>query len=166
MSCCEKSDIFMEQMKENAKTCCCLDWNGAIGRCLAEKMQVVYATMVRMQFITRKKSGELPNVIVVQPLMAAAMRAAGVTDNSFDGPFSNNAPMSPPAKYSDVPYPYYCRAWDTWDVLIDEEAYMEHHIMMTNLVEEKLTEDSKMWCKISLLNMVMQNPFGYFNMSM
>ena len=56
-------------------------------------------------------------------------------------------------------------AWGTWKTYMEEEAWMEHHIMMTNIDENgKLYEDPKYWCKVSLLNMVMSNNFGYFNM--
>lgn len=56
------------------------------------------------------------------------------------------------------------RAWNKWDVYLDEAAWMEHHILMTNLDDGKLSLDPSHWCKISLLNLVMSNNFGYFNM--
>ena len=144
-------EVFdIEKMKKCSGTCCCLDYNMALGKNLEEKLQIIYCTMVRMQYITRKISGKLPNVVLVQPLMNAIFEVTGVL------------------KPADIPsvegYESAGRIWDKWDVYIDEKAWMEHHIMMTNLNDGKFPLDPKIWCKISLLNMVMANNFGYYNM--
>ena len=145
----EKFDI--EQMKKIAKTCNCLDFNGAVGRNLTEKLQVVYVTMVRMQYITRKVSKMLPDVIMVQPVVNAMFETTGALAKS-----ENAKPLDG--------YENTGRAWNKWDVYLDEAAWMEHHILMTNLDDGKLSLDPSHWCKISLLNLVMSNNFGYFNM--
>lgn len=158
-----KESNFMEWMKDEAGTCCNLDWNGILGSNLAEKLQTLYVVLTRMQHITKKVSGQVPNVLVVQPLVAAILQVGGVTTNSFDGPFTNTvAPC--PEKLLNSKYPYFARAWDKWQILVEEESYMEHRIFMTNLVDGELSDDPKMWCKISLLNLVMSNNFGYYNM--
>lgn len=144
----EKFDI--EKMKKDAGTCCCLDFNGAVGRNLEEKLQVVYVTLVRMQYITRKSSGLLPNVLIVQPLVNAMFEITKVLK---------------PHKKQLGKYEGVGRLWNTWDVYIDEDAWMEHHLMMTNLEDGDLMLDPKYWCKVSLLNLVMSNNFGYFNMA-
>ena len=145
----EKLDI--EQIKKDAATCCCLDFNGALGRNLEEKLQIVYVTLVRMQYITRKTSGLLPDVLLVQPVVNAMFETTGVLDNTYQrsdlGEHKNTG-----------------RAWDKWDVYIDEDAWMEHHLMLTNLQDGQFSTDPKYWCKVSLLNLVMSNNFGYFNM--
>lgn len=142
-------EFNIEMMKKKATTCCCLDYQGALGRNLEEKLQVVYVTMVRMQYITRKVSKMLPDVILVQPLVNAMFEATG-------------ALVKTQAK--DIGYEHTGRVWNKWEVYLDEDAYMEHHIMMTNLDNGEVSCDPNRWCKISLLNLVMANNFGYFNM--
>ena len=145
----EKFDI--EKMKKDAGTCCCLDWNGAIGRNLEEKLQVVYVTLVRMQHITKKMSGLLPDVILAQPLVTAMLDITSVMHKTRNDQVRD--------------YPFVGRAWNMWDVYREEEAWMEHHILMTNLIDGDISLDPKYWCKVSLLNLVMSNNFGYFNMA-
>lgn len=140
----------IEKMKKCAGTCCCLDFNGAIGKNLTEKLQIVYVTMVRMQHITRKMSGMLPDTIVVQPLVRAMFEITGA--------------LKPAELPSFNGYEGAGLLWDKWNVYVDEEAWMEHHILMTNIVDGNISLDHKHWCKISLLNCVMSNNFGYFNM--
>jgi len=143
---------FVEKMKKEAKTCCCLDFNGVVGRSLTEKFESVYATLIRMQYITRKVSGKLPDVLIVQPVVYAVLDIIGVLDKSSVDHIKLDR------------YEYKGRAWGLWAIYLDEEAYMEHHFMMTNLVDGKLSDDPKLWCKVSLLNFIMANNFGYFNM--
>lgn len=143
--------INIEKMKKCAGTCCCLDFNGAIGKNLTEKLQIVYVTMVRMQYITRKVSGVLPDTIIIQPLVKAMFEITGALTPIKDQPSIRN-------------YEPAGMLWDKWNVYVEEEAWMEHHILMTNFTEGDISTDPKNWCKISLLNCVMSNNFGYFNM--
>jgi len=144
----EKFDI--EKIKKCAGTCCCLDFNGAIGTNLTEKLQIVYVTLVRMQHITRKISKTLPNIVIVQPLVKAMFNITGaITEKEL--------PVIDGYESAGLLY-------NTWQLYVEEEAWMEHHILMTSLIDGKISMDSKYWCKISLLNCVMSNNFGYFNM--
>ena len=144
----DKFDI--EQMKKCAGTCCCLDFNGAIGRNLTEKLQIVYVTMIRMQYITRKTSKMLPDIVVVQPLVKAMFEITGALTTQELPKFNG--------------YEGAGLLWNNWKLYVEEEAWMEHHILMTNIVDGNISLDNKYWCKISLLNCVMSNNFGYFNM--
>jgi hypothetical protein len=130
-----------------------LDFNGAIGNNLSEKLQIVYVTLVRMQYITRKTSGMLPDVLLVQPLVNAMFECTGI----LSGCSFNHRQVG---KYQGTGV-----AWSKWNVYLEEDAWMEHHILMTNLDKNgEFYEDPKYWCKVSLLNLVMSNNFGYFNM--
>lgn len=144
-------------MKKEASTCCCLDYNGIIGQNLTEKLQGIYVTLIRMQYITRKISGHLPDILIVQPIVKAMLQVTGNLKKA-------NSQSGMSINFSSESFEY-AGTWHEFSIYIDEKAWMEHHIMMTNLANSNiLSENPNMWCKVSLLNFVMSNNFGYFNM--
>lgn len=130
---------------------CCFDFNTAIGQNLTEKVQSLYMAMRRMQLLA-ERDGPSPNILVVSPLVLALFEIT----NTFKACDLDPIPECPYKPTGTV-------FWGRWRVYVDESTYQEHHLFMTALEDKKLPPLEKQ-VQISLLNFVMSNLFGYYNM--
>lgn len=131
---------------------CVFDFNTALGTTLGDKVDSLFVVMVRVDFILRWKYQHAMQVLVVSPLVLAILEVTGRFKGK-DNWYTNH--HEPTASVG--------RAFDRWDVLVDFETYDEHHIYMAFAAD---SGDPEMWAKISLLNFLMDNKFGHYNLNL
>lgn len=129
---------------------CCFDFNTALGQNLNEKVQSLYMVMRRMQ-IMAEQTGPSPDILVISPLVLALFE---ITERFRPG----NLPHIPCCIYRPVGTIFN----DKWKIYVDETTYQEHHIFMTAVEWKTLPAQHQV--QISLINFVMSNLFGYYNM--
>lgn len=138
------------EIARHAAIRCNLDFNSAIGRNLAEKLQVVYVALYRVAHLHRVRTGVLPDTLLLHPVTVAALDIAG---HMTKGEAANK-----------ISLPYAGAAWGRFSSYLVDDPATEHHLLLTAAGPEGLPTDPREWCKLSLSNFIMSNNFGYYNL--
>ena len=147
--------INLEELKENSKNKCCLDFNTTIGVNLNDKMQSLYIVLSRMQSIAKRDALLDLDVLITSPLVLALFEATDHFSPAGVKKPINNVEVSHKGSVFK----------GKWELYVDEKTYQEHHIIMCCRDGEGISEDPAKCVKVSITNFLMSNLFGYFNMS-
>lgn len=148
--------IDLEKMDELAADRCCLDFNNIIGNNLTEKVQTLAVVLTRMQYISARSSGIMPNILIVSPLVMAILQVTGNLVEAEGNGILNATKLT-----------YVGTAFSKWEVFVDPTTFQEHRILMTNLGQASgvfLSDKPEHYVRLSLMNFIMSNSFGYYNM--